>query len=141
MGLFVNVKLVGLVQHVQKILMSAQIHLYLALFAKTVVNVRIDHRRHDFLATVHQNIMATHVRKSIMTAHKVNVAEKGHAWIKTELSMALKLMNVFVSPDLNYRQMERLVLILMNVSQVRVIQAFNVKILMVHINVKAVQPE
>ena len=139
MGLFVNVKLDGPVQHVPKILMNVQIHLYLVLFAKMAVSVRIDHRRLDFLAIAHQNIMVIHVHKSIMIAHKVNVVEKELAWIKIELNMVLKLMNAFVSQALSYLQMELLVLILMNVSQVHAIQVYNVKILMVHTNVKAVR--
>ena len=48
-------------------------------------------------------------------------------------------MNASVSLALNYHQMGLLVLILMNVSQVHAIQVYNVKILMVHTNVKAVQ--
>ena len=139
MGSFVNVKLDGLVQHARKILMNVLIRLYLVSFAKMVVNVKIDHHQPDFLAIVHLNIMAIHVHKSIMTVHKVNVVAKVHAWIKTELNMVLKLMNAFVSQALNYLQMELLVLILMNVSQVHAIQVYNVKILMVHTNVKAVR--
>ena len=95
-GSFVNVKLDGLVQLVPKILMSVQIRRYLVLFAKMAASVRIDHRRLDFLATVHRNITAIHVHKSIMTVHKVNVVAKGLAWTKTELNMVLKLMNAFV---------------------------------------------
>ena len=137
MGSFVNVKLDGLVQHARKILMNVLIRLYLVSFAKMVANVKTDHHQPDFLAIVHLNIMAIHVHKSIMTVHKVNVAARVHVWIKTELNMALKLMNAFVSQALNYLQMELLVLILMNVSQVHAIQVYNVKILMVHTNVKA----
>lgn len=139
MGSFVNVKLDGLVQHARKILMNVQIRLYLVSFAKMVANVKTDHHQPDFLAIVHLNIMAIHAHKSIMTVHKVNVVARVHVWIKTELNMALKLMNAFVSQALNYLQMELLVLILMNVSQVHAIQVYNVKILMVHTNVKAVR--
>ena len=139
MGSFVNVKLDGLVQHARKILMNVQIRLYLVSFAKMVVNVKTDHHQPDFLAIVHLNITAIHVHKSIMTVHKVNVVARVHVWIKTELNMALKLMNAFVSEVLNYLQMELLVLILTNVSQVHAIQVYSVKILMVHTNVKAVR--
>lgn len=139
MGSFVNVKLDGLVQHARKILMNVLIHLYLVSFVKMVANVKTDHHQPDFLAIVHLNIMAIHVHKSIMTVHKVNVVAREHVWIKTELNMALKLMNAFVSQALNYLQMELLVLILTNVSQVHAIQVYNVKILMVHTNVKAVR--
>ena len=139
MGSFVNVKLDGLVQHARKILMNVLIRLYLALFVKMVANVKTDHHRLDFLAIVHRNIMEIHARKNIMTVHKVNVVARVHVWIKTEPNMALKLMNAFVSQALNYLQMELLVLILMNVSQVHAIQVYNVKILMVHTNVKVVR--
>ena len=139
MGSFVNVKLDGLVQHARKILMNVLIHLYLVSFAKMVANVKTDHHQPDFLAIVHLNIMVIRAHKSIMTVHKVNVAARVHVWIKTEPNMALKLMNAFVSQALNYLQMELLVLILMNVSQLHAIQVYNVKILMVHTNVKAVR--
>ena len=139
MGSFVNVKLDGLVQHARKILMNVLIRLYLVSFAKMVANVKTDHHQPDFLAIVHLNITAIHVHKSIMTVHKVNVVARVHVWIKTEPNMALKLMNAFVSQALSYLQMELLVLILMNVSQVHAIQVYNVKILMVHTNVKAVR--
>ena len=122
MGTFVNVKLDGLVQHAQKILMNVLIHLYLVLFVKMAVNVKIDHHRLDFLAIVPLNIMGIHALKSIMTVHRVNVVARGHAWTKTELSMVLKLMNAFVFLALNYHQMELLVLILTNVNQVHAIQ-------------------
>ena len=139
MGSFVNVKLDGLVQHARKILMNVLIRLYLELFVKMGANVKTDHHRLDFLAIVHLNIMAIHAHKSIMTVHKVNVVARVHVWIKTELNMALKLMNAFVSQALNYPLMGLLVSILMNVSQVHAIQVYNVKILMVHTNVKAVR--
>lgn len=139
MGSFVNVKQDGLVQHARKILMNVLIRLYLVLFVKMAANVKTDHHRLDFLAIVHRNIMGIHAHKSIMTVHKVNAVARGHAWIKIELNMVLKLMNASVSLALNYHQMGLLVLILMNVSQVHAIQVYNVKILMVHTNVKAVQ--